>query len=71
MDFTKREGPGQRFTADVPAGYHHDYLLDAGKYVRDLWNAGPSAGDADFPMGRVIHSSRGVGFTGWIGGVAV
>ena len=22
-------------------------------------------------IGRVIHSSRGVGFTGWIGGVAV
>jgi hypothetical protein len=31
--------------------------------------------DADsggpFTIGRVIHSSRGVGFTGWIGGVAV
>ncbi len=24
-----------------------------------------------FTIGRVIHSSRGVGFTGWIGGVAV
>lgn len=28
-------------------------------------NGGP------FTIGRVIHSSRGVGFTGWIGGVAV
>ncbi len=24
-----------------------------------------------FTIGRVIHSSRSVGFTGWIGGVAV
>jgi hypothetical protein len=24
-----------------------------------------------FNISRVIHSSRGVGFTGWIGGVAV
>ena len=42
-DFTKREGPGQRYTAHVPAGSTNDYPLDAGNYVRDLWNAGPIA----------------------------
>ena len=31
----------------------------------DARNGGP------FTIGRVIHSSRSVGFTGWIGGVAV
>lgn len=49
-DFTKREAPGQRFTAHVPAGAKNDYALDAGNYVKDLWNAGPSASYADFPM---------------------
>jgi hypothetical protein len=42
-DFTKREAPGKRFTAHVPAGAKNDYALDAGNYVKDLWNAGPSA----------------------------
>lgn len=32
---------------------------------KDASNGGP------FTIGRVIHSSRSVGFTGWIGGVAV
>ncbi|MFN5655310.1 MAG: hypothetical protein ACK47U_05470, partial [Verrucomicrobiota bacterium] len=49
-DFTKREAPGQRFTAHVPAGAKNDYALDAGNYVKDLWNAGPSASYADFPL---------------------
>ena len=49
-DFTKREAQGQRFTAHVPAGAKNDYALDAGNYVKDLWNAGPSASYADFPM---------------------
>jgi hypothetical protein len=31
----------------------------------------PSNAGGPFTIGRVIHSSRGVGFTGWIGGVAV
>ncbi|HPT27245.1 MAG TPA: hypothetical protein PLZ95_12555, partial [Bryobacteraceae bacterium] len=36
----------------------------------DLWT--PAEGDGGpFTIGRVIHSSRSVGFTGWIGGVAV
>ncbi|CAN5886633.1 hypothetical protein BH11VER1_BH11VER1_06320 [soil metagenome] len=34
-------------------------------YTPDATSGGP------FTIGRVIHSSRGVGFTGWIGGVAV
>jgi hypothetical protein len=50
-DFTKREAPGQRFTAHVPVGAKTDYPLDAGNYVKDLWNAGPDAGYADFPLG--------------------
>jgi hypothetical protein len=32
---------------------------------KDAQSGGP------FTIGRVIHSSRSVGFTGWIGGVAV
>jgi hypothetical protein len=50
-DFTKREAPGQRFTAHVPVGAKTDYPLDAGNYVKDLWNAGPDAGYDDFPLG--------------------
>jgi len=49
-DFTKREAPGARFTAHVPAGAKHDYALDAGNYVRDLWGQGPAASYADFPL---------------------
>ncbi len=37
----------------------------------DLW-APPSVNEGGpFTIGRVIHSARSVGFTGWIGGVAV
>jgi hypothetical protein len=49
-DFTKREAPGKRFTAHVPAGATHDYALDAGNYIKDLWNAGPAASYDDFPL---------------------
>ena len=49
-DFSKREAPGKRFTAHVPAGTKNDYPLDAGNYVKDLWHAGPEASYADFPM---------------------
>ncbi len=49
-DFTKREAPGQRFTAHVPAGAKNDYALDAGNYVKDLWGQGPAASYADFPL---------------------
>jgi hypothetical protein len=43
-----------------PWWYPHDLYLP-----KDAQSGGP------FTIGRVIHSSRGVGFTGWIGGVAV
>jgi hypothetical protein len=43
-----------------PWWYPHDIYTP-----RDAKNGGP------FTIGRVIHSSRSVGFTGWIGGVAV
>jgi hypothetical protein len=49
-DFTKREAPGKRFTAHVPAGATNDYALDAGNYIKDLWNAGPAATYDDFPL---------------------
>jgi hypothetical protein len=49
-DFTKREAPSKRFTAHVPAGAKNDYALDAGNYIKDLWNAGPSASYDDFPL---------------------
>lgn len=43
-----------------PWWYPHDLYVP-----RDATSGGP------FTIGRVIHSSRSVGFTGWIGGVAV
>jgi hypothetical protein len=49
-DFTKRETPGKRFTAHVPTNAKNEYALDAGNYVKDLWNAGPDATYADFPL---------------------
>jgi hypothetical protein len=35
------------------------------------WHAKGRAKGGSFSIGSVIHSSRSVGFTGWIGGVAV
>ena len=47
-------------TAESPDSYPHDLY------------APPNDGSGGpFTIGRVIHSSRSVGFTGWIGGVAV
>ncbi len=37
----------------------------------DLYSPKDAQSGGPFTIGRVIHSSRGVGFTGWIGGVAV
>ena len=65
---TFRKGPdggfkvAERDLMDVrlnPWWYPH------GIYTPDAASGGP------FTIGRVIHSSRSVGFTGWIGGVAV
>ncbi len=40
-------------------------------YPHDLYAPKMRRTVAPFTIGRVIHSSRSVGFTGWIGGVAV
>lgn len=40
-------------------------------YPHDLYTPKDAQSGWPFTIGRVIHSSRGVGFTGWIGGVAV
>lgn len=39
-------------------------------FGHDLWTPDEGTG-GPFTIGRVIHSSRSVGFAGWIGGVAV
>lgn len=40
-------------------------------YPHDLYTPKDAKSGGPFTIGRVIHSSRSVGFTGWIGGVAV
>ncbi len=40
-------------------------------YPHDLYAPANDGSGGPFTIGRVIHSSRSVGFTGWIGGVAV
>lgn len=40
-------------------------------YPHDLYTPANDGTGGPFTIGRVIHSSRGVGFTGWIGGVTV
>lgn len=40
-------------------------------YPQDLYTPPDAVSGGPFTIGRVIHSSRSVGFTGWIGGVAV
>jgi hypothetical protein len=40
-------------------------------YPHDLYRPKDDGSGGPFTIGRVIHSSRTVGFTGWIGGVAV
>lgn len=40
-------------------------------FPHDLYSPPSESDGGPFTIGRVIHSSRGVGFTGWIGGVAV
>jgi hypothetical protein len=40
-------------------------------YPHDLYAPADDGSGGPFTIGRVIHSSRSVGFTGWIGGVAV
>ncbi|MCA9135707.1 MAG: hypothetical protein KDB00_03085 [Planctomycetales bacterium] len=40
-------------------------------YPHNIYSPPDSGSGGPFTIGRVIHSSRSVGFTGWIGGVAV
>lgn len=40
-------------------------------YPHDIYSPENAQSGGPFTIGRVIHSSRSVGFTGWIGGVAV
>ncbi len=40
-------------------------------YPHDLYTPRDAQSGGPFTIGRVIHSSRSVGFTGWIGGVAI
>jgi hypothetical protein len=40
-------------------------------YPHDLYSPKDAQSGGPFTIGRVIHSARSVGFTGWIGGVAV
>ncbi len=40
-------------------------------FPHDLYTPPAAADGGPFTIGRVIHTSRSVGFTGWIGGVAV
>ena len=40
-------------------------------YPHDIYAPPNDGSGGPFTIGRVIHSSRSVGFTGWIGGVAV
>jgi hypothetical protein len=40
-------------------------------YPHDLYTPKDAQSGGPFTIGRVIHSGRSVGFTGWIGGVAV
>ena len=40
-------------------------------YPHGLYTPKDDGSGGPFTIGRVIHSSRGVGFTGWVGGVAV
>jgi len=40
-------------------------------YPHGIYSPPDAKSGGPFTIGRVIHSSRGVGFTGWIAGVAV
>jgi hypothetical protein len=48
-----------------------DVRLNPWWYPHGIYAPPDAASGGPFTIGRVIHSSRSVGFTGWIGGVAV
>ena len=67
--FTKIEvtlRDGQEVARDLVA-----LRLNPWWYPHDLYTPKDGLTGGPFTIGRVIHSSRSVGFTGWIGGVAV
>ena len=57
---------GQEATRDLVA-----LRLNPWWYPHDLYTPKDARSGGPFTIGRVIHSSRSIGFTGWIGGVAV
>jgi len=66
---TLRRGADGRFTEaarDLAA-----LRLNPWWYPHDLYAPANDGSGGPFTIGRVIHSGRSVGFTGWIGGVAV
>ena len=48
-----------------------DVRLNPWWYPHAIYRPADDGSGGPFTIGRVIHSSRSVGFTGWIGGVAV
>jgi hypothetical protein len=67
--FTKLEvtlRDGQEVARDLVA-----LRLNPWWFPHDLYTPRDAQSGGPFTIGRVIHSSRSVGFTGWIGGVAV
>lgn len=69
VDVTLRRGPdGQMVETDRELV---GLRLNPWWYPHGIYQPADAATGGPFTIGRVIHSSRGVGFTGWIGGVAV
>lgn len=69
VEVTLRKGPDGRFaeaSRDLVA-----LRLNPWWYPHGIYEPKDASGGGPFTIGRVIHSSRSVGFTGWIGGVAV
>lgn len=64
---TLRKGVDKGYT--VIARDLAEVRLNPWWFPHDLYT--PAIDGGPFTIGRVIHSSRSVGFTGWIGGVAV
>jgi hypothetical protein len=48
-----------------------EVLLNPWWFPHSIYSPADDGSGGPFTIGRVIHSSRSVGFTGWIGGVAV
>ncbi len=69
VEVVLRRGSGGRwteFSCDLVA-----LRLNPWWYPHGVYRPPDDGSGGPFTIGRVIHSSRSVGFTGWIGGVAV